>query len=528
MNAKPFVVIATTSIRNGSLGLDWALVELIGDKPSQVNEYLHDNKVSSIHGIAMTLPSRSPVLAILARGSTSGMILGTSVSMRLPGSRKMCEVWTVNLNEPIGMYGYTHPLTCTRQRRILILSTEEGDCGALVINPSNGHVYGHIVAGNIGTGFAYIIPFYHTQLEICRQLGSKSKPTFATAEDYRRWMSLREEETLGIRVSSTFDEGPKATAERVLKPTELQRQDVSQRSPGAELVNEPTKNNPLAKEEATDYGLAFGPSKGRDQIAYKHSTEKDQTSDEAVLPKVEHKPHAVEEEALRPTFRTVFRKAVASRASRKASGSLGTDNSGHINQPAITSSAEGNEGTSIEVKWMPNLDPKEAESAPMSSASIVSGVSKSEMRFNMPIVLKPEPSSKFSAFVKKVLHPKQKAELPDPTFQLSTGGYVGLLADRPGGSRIWTAVGPARDLWNQLAPRIKDLLQELPAFGIHSLTMDMFMVGIAVEATTPTIFVMCKDRSIRKKVVKLVEQSSILDEFPGVKISSIEENPDIR
>jgi len=58
--------------------------------------------------------------------------------------------------------------------------------------------------------------------------------------------------------------------------------------------------------------------------------------------------------------------------------------------------------------------------------------------------------------------------------------------------------------------------------------MDMFMVGIAVEATTPTIFVMCKDRSIRKKVVKLVEQSSILDEFPGVKISSIEENPDIR
>jgi len=171
-------------------------------------------------------------------------------------------------------------------------------------------------------------------------------------------------------VSSTFDEGPKATAERVLKPTELQRQDVSQRSPGAELVNEPTKNNPLAKEEATDYGLAFGPSKGRDQIAYKHSTEKDQTSDEAVLPKVEHKPHAVEEEALRPTFRTVFRKAVASRASRKASGSLGTDNSGHINQPAITSSAEGNEGTSIEVKWMPNLDPKEAESAPMSSASI--------------------------------------------------------------------------------------------------------------------------------------------------------------
>ena len=103
MDGASFGLIVDTSISNGSLGLDWALVELIGDKPSQVNEYLYDNKVLSIHGIAMNLPSRSPVLAILAQGAIAGMILGTSVSMRLPGSRKMCEVWTVNLNEPIGM-----------------------------------------------------------------------------------------------------------------------------------------------------------------------------------------------------------------------------------------------------------------------------------------------------------------------------------------------------------------------------------------------------------------------------------------
>jgi hypothetical protein len=281
MDAKPFGMIAATSIHKGLLGLDWALVVLSGDTPSQVNEYLYDNKAASIHGIARTLPSRSPVLAILAQGSTSGMILGTSVSMRLPGSRKMCEVWTVNLNEPIGMYGYSYPLTCTWQQPILTTSTEEGDSGALVINPSNGNVYGHIVAGNIGTGFAYIIPFYQTQLEICRHLGRKSKPTFATAEEYTRWKSLQEEEMLGIRMSSTFDEGPKATPERVLNPTELQRQDTSQRSSGVGLVNEPTKNNPL---EATDYRLALGPNKGRDQIAYEHFPEKNRTSDEAIHP----------------------------------------------------------------------------------------------------------------------------------------------------------------------------------------------------------------------------------------------------
>jgi hypothetical protein len=107
MDAEPFGIIAASSISNGSLGLDWALIEL-GNMHSQVNEYLYDNKVSSIHGIAGTLPSRSPVLAILARSSISGMILGKSVSMRLPGSRKMCEVWTVNLNEPIGMAIFIH------------------------------------------------------------------------------------------------------------------------------------------------------------------------------------------------------------------------------------------------------------------------------------------------------------------------------------------------------------------------------------------------------------------------------------
>jgi hypothetical protein len=39
----------------------------------------------------------------------------------------------------------------------LIFSIEEGDYGSLVVDPSNGNVYGHIVAGNIGTGFAYIV-----------------------------------------------------------------------------------------------------------------------------------------------------------------------------------------------------------------------------------------------------------------------------------------------------------------------------------------------------------------------------------
>jgi hypothetical protein len=317
-----------------------------------------------------------------------------------------------------------------------------------------------------------------------------------------------------------FNDGKQATAERALNPTELQRQDAFQRSPGVELVNEPKKNNPLAKEEDADYRLALDPNKGHDHTVYEHFTEKYRTSDEVVLPKDEHKPRAVEEKALRPTFRTTFRKALAS---RKASGSLSKRNAGHINHPASTSSAGRTEQSSTEFKWIPHRDLIAAEGNPTSSTPIVSGVSKSEMGFNMPTVLKPGPSSKFSAFIKKVLHPKQKEELPN--FQVSTGEYVRILPGPPEGSGIWTAVGPARDLWNQLAPRITDLLEVRQAVGRHLLSMDMFMVGKTVEATTPTIFVMCEDRTIQKKVINLVDQSSILDQFPGVKIYPLCRSP---
>jgi hypothetical protein len=92
---------------------------------------------------------------------------------------------------------------------------------------------------------------------------------------------------------------------------------------------------------------------------------------------------------------------------------------------------------------MPNLDSKAAESAPTSSPYTVSGVSKSETGFDMPTVLKLGPSSRFSGFVKKVLHPKQKEELPH--LQISTGEYVGMRG-LPDGSSIWTAVGPARSM----------------------------------------------------------------------------------
>jgi hypothetical protein len=95
--------IVHTSIKNGLLGLDWALIEITDNVIMVPNQYWSDNKFFNISGFMKTLPSRSPILAITERGHLAGTILGTAVSLRLPGSSKMCEVWTVHLNEPIGM-----------------------------------------------------------------------------------------------------------------------------------------------------------------------------------------------------------------------------------------------------------------------------------------------------------------------------------------------------------------------------------------------------------------------------------------
>jgi hypothetical protein len=108
--ARIFGKIEGTSIENGSLGLDWALVNTdnadieIFDCNTFVAPTTDGGQIlARLSGIVDSLPSRSPVYALTERGELPGMILGTAVSMRLPGASKMCEVWTVQLREPIGI-----------------------------------------------------------------------------------------------------------------------------------------------------------------------------------------------------------------------------------------------------------------------------------------------------------------------------------------------------------------------------------------------------------------------------------------
>jgi hypothetical protein len=60
------------------------------------------------------------------------------------------------------------------------------------------------VAGNIGTGFAYLVPAYHTQKDINERFGIKFK--FATTEDYKRSATSETIPTAGNIIGSTPDD----------------------------------------------------------------------------------------------------------------------------------------------------------------------------------------------------------------------------------------------------------------------------------------------------------------------------------
>ena len=60
------------------------------------------------------------------------------------------------------------------------------------------------MAGNIGTGFAYIVPAYHTQKDINERFGIKFK--FATTEDYQRSATSETIPTAGNIIGSTPDD----------------------------------------------------------------------------------------------------------------------------------------------------------------------------------------------------------------------------------------------------------------------------------------------------------------------------------
>ncbi len=110
---------------------------------------------------------------------------------------------------------------------------------------------------------------------------------------------------------------------------------------------------------------------------------------------------------------------------------------------------------------------------------------------------------------------------PEPT--VSIGRKIGKFGSK---GLCWEAVGPAREVFNKIRPRLKEHLES----GVETIsswvTWSMYMIGKTPECASPTILFCCEVPSHRKLVRNVIKESGILDKYPGIKTADAPRPPD--
>ncbi|KAL4885452.1 hypothetical protein BJY04DRAFT_134573 [Aspergillus karnatakaensis] len=115
---------------------------------------------------------------------------------------------------------------------------------------------------------------------------------------------------------------------------------------------------------------------------------------------------------------------------------------------------------------------------------------------------------------------------PDP--EESIGKFCGT---KKGKYNCWIAQGPARDAFDDIRPRIKQLLSSAcgPVPSSSFVLFDIFMIGESEPTALPHIMFSCKHRDPRKKALAAVEQSDVLDGSPpGIQLGHWDYPPHIK
>ena len=116
--------------------------------------------------------------------------------------------------------------------------------------------------------------------------------------------------------------------------------------------------------------------------------------------------------------------------------------------------------------------------------------------------------------------PFQLWPLRRPVWQNPTASIAEYRGRVPGRSQYiyWDAVGPAREAFDQLFPRINQLLAEHqgPIPNSDFMHIGLYMVGPSTESAVPHIMFASVESEHRKKAKAILERSGLLREFPGL------------
>ena len=120
--------------------LDYALIEIDPSCVSDIPESLLSEAISFKGGdgdfFAEPGPHQRTVWTITSHGRIDGVMLGSVHHIRLPHTKKFIEVYIANFSQPL----------------------VQGDCGSWVKDEMTGHLYGHVIAGNLTDGQTIVVP----------------------------------------------------------------------------------------------------------------------------------------------------------------------------------------------------------------------------------------------------------------------------------------------------------------------------------------------------------------------------------
>ena len=102
-----------------------------------------------------------------------------------------------------------------------------------------------------------------------------------------------------------------------------------------------------------------------------------------------------------------------------------------------------------------------------------------------------------------------------------------------GGLRFWLPIGPALTVYGPLCKDLKDLLDNHEAAlkqgesKPRSISFSMWMIGAKPKSSNPTIVFSSKSKRQRAFAKAMLKDSKLLDDYPGVRIKTMERNPAI-
>jgi len=106
---------------------------------------------------------------------------------------------------------------------------------------------------------------------------------------------------------------------------------------------------------------------------------------------------------------------------------------------------------------------------------------------------------------------------------------VGELRYSSKNQNYWDTKGPALESLAPLKEEIKDLLNlysdNITKKEPVSLLFDIFMIGRLKQTSCPTLIVICAKKEPRNRASKIIRESQLLDNYPGVLLGACSHHP---